>query len=268
MRFFTRRAITIAVTSVIVLGAAAGIAYATIPDANKVYTACMLKNVGTVRLIDPTLSASNLMSHCTALETQLTWNQAGQAGPPGVQGQPGPAGAAGTAGAPGPTGNPGPQGQSGAPGAKGDTGDPGAPGQIGPPGPKGDTGDTGAAGPQGDPGPQGPAGSGALWANVRSDGAIQDHTTGITVSQLRTGVYQVTFPQSVVHCGMSISSSQYLGSGLIGVNPAAIDPADVSHDFFSVFQDITVANTLAVGERNATTGALESGPFTITMNCP
>ena len=34
------------------IAAASGIAYATIPDANKVYTACMLKNLGTIRLID------------------------------------------------------------------------------------------------------------------------------------------------------------------------------------------------------------------------
>jgi hypothetical protein len=92
------------------LALAAGVAYATIPDSGGVYTACMLKNVGTVRLIDPTLPASNLMSHCSSLETQITWNQQGQAGPHG------PAGAAGAAG---------------------------------PQGPKGDTGDTGPAGPSG-----------------------------------------------------------------------------------------------------------------------
>ena len=59
---------------------AGGIAYATIPVAGNVYTGCMLKNVGTVRLIDSTLPSSNLMSHCTALETQISWNQQGQKG--------------------------------------------------------------------------------------------------------------------------------------------------------------------------------------------
>ena len=34
---------------------AGGIAYATIPDSGNVYTGCMLKNIGTVRLIDPSL---------------------------------------------------------------------------------------------------------------------------------------------------------------------------------------------------------------------
>jgi len=69
--------------------AGAGIAYATIPGAGAVYTACMLKNVGTVRLIDPTLPPSNVMSHCTSLETQMTWNQQGQPGTPGSPGTPG-----------------------------------------------------------------------------------------------------------------------------------------------------------------------------------
>jgi hypothetical protein len=39
-------------------------AYASIPDGSGVYTACLLKNVGTIRLIDPTLPASNPISHC------------------------------------------------------------------------------------------------------------------------------------------------------------------------------------------------------------
>ena len=78
------------------LATAGGIAYAAIPDGGNVYTACMLKNVGTVRLIDPTLPASNLMSHCTALETQISWNQQGQKGEPGA---PGLAGKNGTDGA-------------------------------------------------------------------------------------------------------------------------------------------------------------------------
>jgi hypothetical protein len=77
----------------------AGIAYATIPGAGAVYTACMLKNVGTVRLIDPSLPASNLMSHCTSLETQVTWNQQGQPGTPGAPGAPGQSVVMGDAGA-------------------------------------------------------------------------------------------------------------------------------------------------------------------------
>src|SRR4051812_43175891 len=75
--------------------ASGGIAYATIPDAGNSYTGCMLKNVGTVRLIDSTLPSSNLMSHCTALETQISWNQQGQKGDPGAPGAPGKNGADG-----------------------------------------------------------------------------------------------------------------------------------------------------------------------------
>jgi Collagen triple helix repeat (20 copies) len=243
--FVMRRTRRIVVASVIVLGAAAGVAYATIPAANNVYTACMLKNIGTVRLIDPSLPKSNLMSHCTALETQVTWNQQGQAGPPGPQGTPGQAGADGAAGAAGPKGD------------TGDTGPQGPQGPQGPPGPKGDTGATG------------PAGTGALWATVRGDGVIQDQgqSSGITASQLRAGVYQVTFSQDVSHCGLGISSAQFAGPGLVGANPTLVDPADVSHDFFTVLRDLVVANTLVVGERAADTRALESGPFTITMTC-
>ena len=51
----------------------------------------MLKNVGTVRLIDKSLPPSNLMSHCKpALEVEVSWNQQG---PQGIQGLPGATGA-------------------------------------------------------------------------------------------------------------------------------------------------------------------------------
>ena len=65
---------------------AAGVAYATIPGGGGDYTACALKGVGTIRLVDPSLPASNLMGHCTSLENQLGWNKQGQAGPPGAKG--------------------------------------------------------------------------------------------------------------------------------------------------------------------------------------
>jgi hypothetical protein len=69
--------------------AGAGIAYATIPSSSCVINACMLKNVGTVRLIDPSLPASNLLSHCSSLEAPISWNQQGQPGTPGSPGAPG-----------------------------------------------------------------------------------------------------------------------------------------------------------------------------------
>ena len=72
----------------------------------------MLKNVGTIRLVDPSLPASNLMSHCTSLETQITWNQQGQPGPQGPNGATGPAGPTGGKGLAGTNGTNGTDGTS------------------------------------------------------------------------------------------------------------------------------------------------------------
>jgi hypothetical protein len=58
----------------------------------------MFKVTGTVRLIDPSLPSTNLMSHCTSLEVQITWNQKGQTGPVGPQGPKGDKGDPGTNG--------------------------------------------------------------------------------------------------------------------------------------------------------------------------
>jgi len=132
-----RRTVVVAGIVAIALAAAAGIAYATIPSSGSVYTACMLKGVGTIRLIDTSLPSSNLLGHCTAFETQVSWSQNGQPGAPGPQG---PQGAKGDPGASGATGAGGPQGPQGA------KGDPGAPGATGATGPAGPTGPAGAGG--------------------------------------------------------------------------------------------------------------------------
>jgi hypothetical protein len=66
--------------------AAAGIAYAAIPGSDGTFHACMLNTTGAIRLIDPSLSPQNLRSHCTALESPVTWNQQGPAGQPGPPG--------------------------------------------------------------------------------------------------------------------------------------------------------------------------------------
>jgi collagen triple helix repeat protein len=153
-----RRAVLCAVATAAV---AAGIAYAAIPDAGTgTYHACMLKNVGTIRLIDPSLPTSSTLQHCTSLETPITFDQTGAAGP---------------------------QGPKGDPGVKGDTGPQGPQGPQGDKGEKGDKGDTGPQGPKGDTGPQGPAGSdlvgsacslpaggtpGTVAMHVANDGAI------------------------------------------------------------------------------------------------
>jgi Collagen triple helix repeat (20 copies) len=109
-----------------------------------VYTACMLKNVGTVRLIDASLPASNLMSHCTSLETQISWSQQGQPGIPGPQGPKGDTGGTGAAGPQGPKGDTGTQGSKGDPGPHGDPGPQGPPGATGPQGPPGQGGTSGS----------------------------------------------------------------------------------------------------------------------------
>ena len=83
--------------AVVVLALAGSVASAAIPGDGGVYTGCMLKNVGTVRLIDKSLSAGNLMSHCKpALEVEISWNQNGQQGRQGIQGPPGQSGTNGT----------------------------------------------------------------------------------------------------------------------------------------------------------------------------
>ena len=137
---WTRRWLRLFAVATALFAVAGGIAYATIPDSGNVYTGCMLKNVGTVRLIDPSLPSHNLMSHCTPFETKINWNQEGQAGTPGPAG---------------------PKGDTGVTGAKGETGPrsrrratarratPARPGPTVRNGPKGDTGATGPAGPHG-----------------------------------------------------------------------------------------------------------------------
>jgi hypothetical protein len=69
---------------------AGGVAWAAIPGDGGVYSACMLRNVGTVRLIDKSLPPGNLMSRCKpALEVEISWSEQGPQGLPGVQGSPG-----------------------------------------------------------------------------------------------------------------------------------------------------------------------------------
>jgi hypothetical protein len=93
-----KRLITAAVGALTAVAIAVGVAYATIPGPGNIYSACMLKSVGTIRLIDKSLPATNLMSHCTDKETEVSWNQAGQPGPPGPKGDMGAAGPKGEKG--------------------------------------------------------------------------------------------------------------------------------------------------------------------------
>ena len=58
-----------------------GIAYATIPGASGVISACYQTQAGELRVIDAEAGAK-----CRAGETPLSWNQAGQQGQPGLSG--------------------------------------------------------------------------------------------------------------------------------------------------------------------------------------
>jgi hypothetical protein len=168
--------------TVVLVALAGGIAWAAIPAADGTYTACRLNNVGTVRLIDPSLPSSSLLGHCTSAETQITWNKGGPTGPKGPPGDKGPTGDKGPVGSNGPTGDKGPTGDAGSKGATGDkgpagdAGSDGAPGDKGPTGdkgPNGDKGPTGDKGPNGDKGPdgdKGPAGEpGGVSVHYRAE---------------------------------------------------------------------------------------------------
>jgi hypothetical protein len=72
----------------------AGVAYATIPDANGVIHGCYTKSTGTIRIID------NSVTDCKQGETSVQWNVSGPMGP---QGPAGPQGLQGPKGDPGDT---------------------------------------------------------------------------------------------------------------------------------------------------------------------
>jgi hypothetical protein len=90
------------------LAAAAGIAYATIPDGGGVFHACVKDESGAVRLIDP--GGQGRTGECKQNETGVSWNQTGTTGPAGPQGTTGATGPTGPSGA---TGATGPAGLSG-----------------------------------------------------------------------------------------------------------------------------------------------------------
>ena len=186
-----RRSWRLALLVVAGFALAGGVAYATIPSGGGVYTACVLKGVGTIRLIDTSLPSSNLLGHCTSLETQVSWNQSGQPGAPGPQG---PAGAKGDAGAVGATGATGPAGPAGASGPAGPAGPAGADGAQGATGPQGPAG---PAGPQGETGPPGPSGSSG--SSLVATGLVNpDGTVGFTggpvptITHTGSGTYEIT----------------------------------------------------------------------------
>lgn len=157
----------VAVLVVLAALVSAAVAYATIPGTGGVYSVCMLKSVGTVRLIDPSLPASNLMSHCTSLETLMTWNERGQKGDQGIQG------IAGKDGAPGKDGKDGTNGTNGTVGKDGENGTScvNADGTLAAPACRGPEGPAGP-GLVGSPCSVPSGGSGVVEMSVAANGAI------------------------------------------------------------------------------------------------
>jgi hypothetical protein len=74
------------------LAVTGGIAYAAIPDGSGVFSACVQKSNGGIRLVDPAAGS------CQPNEKQVQWSSSGPAGPQGPQGAVGPAGPAGPQG--------------------------------------------------------------------------------------------------------------------------------------------------------------------------
>ena len=189
-----RRRVVVFVAAVATV-AAGGIAYAAIPNSGGVFTACVLKSNGQVRLIDTSLDSGPL-SRCTPNESQVTWNEQGQPGATGATGPQGPKGDTGATGPQGPKGDTGATGPTGPTGPAGADGTNGTNGTNGAPGAKGDTGATGPAGPQGPAGPAGPSGTGgtrqSIAISVNADGTPQ--VSGFTVEHPSTGFYKVNFP--------------------------------------------------------------------------
>jgi hypothetical protein len=161
MRRFTatrgRLLTLVAVAGVVLVGAAATLA--AIPDSSGAIHGCYQKNVGNLRVIDPSAGDS-----CRPSEIPITWSQTGPQGAPGPQGPAGPAGPQGPKGDTGATGATGPAGPVGPAGPKGDTGATGATGATGPAGPTGPPGPKGDKGDKGDTGATGPAGPGVVLA--------------------------------------------------------------------------------------------------------
>ena len=142
-----------------------GVAFAAIPGSNGVINGCYQKNVGNLRVIDPSVGDS-----CRPSEIPISWSQTGPAGPQGPKGD---------------TGATGPQGP------KGDTGATGPQGLAGPQGPKGDTGATGAQGPAG---PQGPPGSGLAGQSCPNGQSVTGvDNSGNLICSAGCPVAQLTF---------------------------------------------------------------------------
>jgi hypothetical protein len=220
-----RKQVLVGVAAGAMLLVAAGVAYATIPDSNGVYTACEANATGAVRLIDPSLGGSSRLGHCASSETQVKWNQQGQ---------------------------PGPQGPKGDPGAQGIQGPQGSDGATGPAGP---VGPSGPAGPQG---PQGPAGTSHAYS-VTGQTAVATSGTDVLTATVPDGTYIVwaqahllgpitvtTDPEPVVSCSLPGNDAQ---ATVVLHNEPTTSAFTISHADMSLVDTVTLgggSNTVSL----------------------
>lgn len=256
------------------LGAAlaGGVAWATIPADNNVYTACKLKATGTIRLIDPSGPSSSLLSRCTSLETQITWNQNGQ------KGDPGPAGPRGADGVDGKDGLPGANGLAGVKGETGAAGADGAKGERGERGEKGEPGEQGATGPQGPPGtpgggavsltsldgsPCGAAGGTQGVTKVTYATALDSDAVSITCDhpvERMTLVVALSSRNEVWNCSSPFGPTAYCSNQATGA--VAVSPADMTGKSSCALPDYDNTSSANVG---ATCSFLFAPGTTVTL---
>ena len=235
-------------------------AFATIPDSNGVVHLCYKDN-GELRVIDTAAPKTNDRS-CRNNETALEIDQHGTPGPVGSD-LPGPR-------AQGRHRRDRTDGRHRRRGGDRRTGSEGRHGRSGPEGRHWRGGPLGQQGPLGRratparPAPLGPGRCGPTFAATAPvSAAAQERRRPSSGRGLPRHL-----PAGRDDLRLSISSAQYLGVGIIGVNSSTTDPPDISHAFFTVVQDVGTANSLVVGERDAASRASVEGPFSIEMICP
>lgn len=181
-----------------------------------------------VRLIDPSLPSTTLQSHCTSLETQITWNQHGPRGAPGLPGQ---------------------------------KGDPGSPGPPGPPGPKGDTGAAGGqdlyiAQPLGSCGtlaiPDAPNGVNVAQLQVPAG----TYDVRLTLNVLSTGSHLFTDANTGVSCGLS---------PIVNANSNAQQIIRATRDGASMrLENVAEGGTIVANSAHVTDDGVEATNVTLT----
>jgi hypothetical protein len=174
---------------------AGGVAYATIPDEAGVINGCYRTSLddqrGQLRVVDDPAS-------CRSNEVAIHWNQKGTQGIQGIQGETGATGPQGPKGDKGDTGETGPAGTNGTNGVSVTSAAEAAGANCANGGSKftAANGTTYACnGAQGPQGPAGPAGTGGAvaWARVSANGTTVAGSSGIVVTKIATGTYEVRF---------------------------------------------------------------------------